>query len=219
MDMNGSYEIPAPRETVWAALNDVEILKACIPGCESITKHSDTELEATVAAKVGPVKAKFTGAVTLSDLDPPNGYTISGEGKGGAAGFAKGGAKVRLNDNGAGTVLEYEVNASVGGKLAQIGSRLIDSTAKKMADQFFSQFSDEAAKSAASFEPAVVETVTAEAPPPAEPAPQPVTAPVTAPATKQKADALNAFTPISVKIWSLLMGGLFALVVILLIVG
>ena len=142
MDMIGSYEIPASQETVWAALNDIDVLKACIPGCESITKHSETELEATVFAKVGPVKAKFTGTVTLSDLDPPNGYTISGEGKGGAAGFAKGGAKVQLEQAGSGTTLTYEVTANVGGKLAQIGSRLIDSTAKKMADQFFERFRD-----------------------------------------------------------------------------
>lgn len=147
MDMTGEYVIPAPRETVWAALNDVEVLKACIPGCESITKTSDTNLEAVVSAKVGPVKAKFTGVVTLSDIDPPNGYTISGEGKGGAAGFAKGGAKVRLADApDGGTLLTYEVNATVGGKLAQIGGRLINSTAKKMADDFFASFSETVAE-------------------------------------------------------------------------
>lgn len=144
MDMNRSYDIPAPRNIVWAALNEEEVLKACISGCESITRHSDTELHAVVSAKVGPVKAKFTGTVTLSDIDPPNGYTITGEGKGGAAGFAKGGARVWLEDSNGGTTLSYSVNASVGGKLAQIGSRLIDSTAKKMADDFFAKFSDEA---------------------------------------------------------------------------
>ena len=136
MDMSGEYVIPAPRKDVWVALNDPEILKQCIPGCESVNKTSDTEFEAKVTAKVGPVRAKFTGKVTLSDINPPNGYTISGEGSGGAAGFAKGGAKVSLSDDPEGTKLSYSVDATVGGKLAQIGSRLIDSTAKKMANDF-----------------------------------------------------------------------------------
>ena len=142
MDMSGEYVIPAPRKDVWEALNDPEILKQCIPGCESVDKTSDTEFEAKVTAKVGPVRAKFTGKVTLSDINPPNGYTISGEGSGGAAGFAKGGAKVSLSDAPEGTKLSYSVDATVGGKLAQIGSRLIDSTAKKMANEFFSTFAD-----------------------------------------------------------------------------
>ncbi|MBM3548785.1 MAG: carbon monoxide dehydrogenase subunit G [Alphaproteobacteria bacterium] len=141
MEMTGEQRLPAPREVVWAALNDPEILKQSIPGCEEIEKVSDTEMTAKVGAKVGPVSAKFTGQVTLSDLDPPNGYTISGEGKGGVAGFAKGGAKVRLEADGEGTLMRYEVTASVGGKLAQIGARLIDATAKKMADEFFNRFS------------------------------------------------------------------------------
>ena len=111
---------------MWQALNDPEVLKQCIPGCDEIEKTSDTEFSAKVTAKVGPVKAKFSGAVTLSDMDPPNGYTISGEGTGGAAGFAKGGAKVALAEYGSDTILTYDVNATVGGKLAQIGSRLID---------------------------------------------------------------------------------------------
>jgi len=140
MEMTGEYRIPATREQVWAALNDPEVLKAAIPGCDSLDKTSDTSFAATVTAKVGPVKAKFKGEVALSDIDPPNGYTISGEGKGGAAGFAKGGAKVALDADGAETVLRYQVNANVGGKLAQIGSRLIDSTARKMADEFFGAF-------------------------------------------------------------------------------
>jgi hypothetical protein len=126
---------------VWEALNDPEILKQSIPGCEEIEKLSDNQLAAKVTAKVGPVKARFGGKVTLSDLDPPNGYKITGEGSGGAAGFAKGGATVRLVDDGDGTKLNYVVEAHVGGKLAQIGSRLIDATARKMAEEFFTRFS------------------------------------------------------------------------------
>ena len=140
MDMTGEYRVPAPRETVWRALNDVDVLRQSIPGCDEIEKTSDTSFTAKVTAKVGPVKAKFSGAVTLSDIDPPNGYTISGEGTGGAAGFAKGGAHVTLEEDGDGTLLKYTVNATVGGKLAQIGSRLIDSTSKKMANEFFGNF-------------------------------------------------------------------------------
>ena len=143
MDMTGEYRIPAPREKVWAALNDPEVLKTCIPGCETLTKDSDTELSATVSTKVGPVSAKFTGKVTLSDVNPPEGYKITGEGQGGVAGFAKGGAEVKLEEDGNETVLTYNATAQVGGKLAQIGSRLIDSTAKKMAGQFFGKFADE----------------------------------------------------------------------------
>jgi carbon monoxide dehydrogenase subunit G len=140
MEMSGENRIPASQEKVWAALNDPEILKASIPGCQALEKTSDTEMTATVLAKVGPVKATFKGNVTLSNIDPPNGYTISGEGKGGVAGFAKGGADVKLTPDGDGTVLAYKVNAQVGGKLAQIGARLIDATAKQMADQFFDRF-------------------------------------------------------------------------------
>lgn len=140
MDMTGEYRIPAPREAVWRALNDPEVLKASIPGCESVEKLSDTEFQAKVTAAVGPVKARFGGKVTLSDIDPPNGYTISGEGQGGAAGFAKGGAKVKLAPDGEGTLLSYQVTASVGGKLAQVGSRLIDGVSKKMAEEFFTRF-------------------------------------------------------------------------------
>ncbi len=140
MDMNGEFRLAAPREAVWKALNDPEVLKLSIPGCEEIVKLSDTEMTAKVSAKVGPVSAKFAGKVTLSDLDPPSGYTITGEGQGGVAGFAKGGAKVHLKDDGDGTILSYTVQAQVGGKLAQIGSRLIDATARKMADEFFTRF-------------------------------------------------------------------------------
>lgn len=142
MDMNGEALIAAPRERVYEALTDPEILKRSIPGCEEIEKVSDTELSAKVVAKVGPVKAKFNGHVTLSDLNPPVGYTITGEGKGGAAGFAKGSAKVSLEPDGAATIMRYEVKAQVGGKLAQLGGRLIDGTAKKMADQFFATFGE-----------------------------------------------------------------------------
>jgi uncharacterized protein len=140
MDMTGEYRIAAPRQKVWDALNDPEILKQAIPGCETITKHSDTEMSATVRAKVGPVSARFGGKVTISDRDPPNSYKIMGEGTGGPAGFAKGGATVKLSDDGAGTKLSYVVEANVGGKLAQIGSRLIDATARQMAENFFSKF-------------------------------------------------------------------------------
>ena len=145
MEMKGEYTIPASRTQVWAALNDIAVLKAAIPGCDSMNKLSETEIEAVVTAKVGPVKASFKGVVTLSDLDPPNGYSIRGEGKGGVAGFAKGGAKVRLSDVAEGTLLSYDVDAAVGGKLAQIGARLIDSTAKKLAAEFFASFSKLAA--------------------------------------------------------------------------
>ena len=140
MDMTGEFRIPAPREAVWKALNDPEILKQCIDGCEELAKTSDTEFIAKVTARVGPVKARFAGKVTLSDLDPPNGYKITGEGQGGAAGFARGGAEVRLEPDGQATLLKYTVNAAVGGKLAQIGARLIDGTARKMASDFFTNF-------------------------------------------------------------------------------
>ena len=140
MEMHGERRIPAPRDAVWARLNDPETLKNCIPGCQELEKTSDTEFTAKVRAKVGPVSATFTGKVTLTDLDPPNGYTISGEGQGGVAGFAKGSAKVSLDEEGGETVLRYGVQGQVGGKLAQIGSRLIDATARKMADDFFTRF-------------------------------------------------------------------------------
>jgi uncharacterized protein len=140
MDMTGEYRLTAPRAKVWEALNDPDVLRQAIPGCEEVVKVSDTELAAKVLAKVGPVSARFTGKVTLSELDPPNGYKISGEGSGGAVGFAKGGATVHLVDDGAGTLLTYTVEAQVGGKLAQIGSRLIDATARKMAGDFFQRF-------------------------------------------------------------------------------
>jgi len=140
MDMTGEFRIPAPRQRVWEGLNDPHILKECIPGCQTIEKVSDTEFAAKVLAQVGPVKANFAGKVTLSDLDPPQSYTIAGEGSGGVAGFAKGSAKVDLAEDGGATLLHYAVQAHVGGKLAQIGSRLIDSVARKMAENFFTRF-------------------------------------------------------------------------------
>ena len=169
MEMTGEARIPAPRQKVWDALNDPEVLKASLPGCESMERTEDGGYDAKIKAKVGPVSAKFSGEVELSDVDPPNGYTLSGQGKGGAAGFAKGSAKVRLADDPVGTLLTYEVNAQVGGKLAQIGSRLIDGTAKRMAADFFERFSAEVAGP-----PAPAEAAAAAAPPPtpaAEPEP------------------------------------------------
>jgi hypothetical protein len=140
MDMTGEFRIPAPRQRVWEGLNDPEILKSSIPGCQSVEKLSDTEFAAKVVAQVGPVKANFSGKVTLADLDPPQSYTIAGEGSGGVAGFAKGSAKVNLAEESGTTVLNYAVQAHVGGRLAQIGSRLIDSVARKMAENFFARF-------------------------------------------------------------------------------
>lgn len=140
MDMTGEQRIPLPRQQVWEALNDPAILKACIAGCESIERVTDTEYKVAMTAAIGPVKAKFAGKLVLSDLDPPNSYALAFEGSGGAAGFGKGGAKVRLAEDGAATLLTYEATASVGGKLAQIGSRLIDGVARKMAEDFFVRF-------------------------------------------------------------------------------
>ena len=143
MDMTGERRIPAPRQKVWDALNDPAVLQLCIPGCESLEKLSDDRLKATAAVKIGPIAARFTGNVQISDLDPPNSYRISGEGQGGVAGFAKGGANVRLSEDGHFTVLQYDVKAQVGGKIAQLGARLIDATSKQMADLFFDRFTAE----------------------------------------------------------------------------
>lgn len=169
MEMSGERRIEAPRALVWQALNDPEALKAAIPGCESIEKLSDTELAARLAIKIGPMAAKFSAKVKLENLDPPASYTITGEGNGGAMGFAKGGADVALEEVGpAETILRYNVKAQVGGKMAQLGARLIDSTAKQMADQFFDRFK-------ANLEPKaeVVAMPGASAPPAPAPAPQP----------------------------------------------
>lgn len=140
MDMTGEQRIAALRDDVWKALNDPEVLRACIPGCEDLTKQSDTEMTAVVVQKIGPVKARFEGEVELVNINAPESYTIQGEGKGGVAGFAKGGADVTLVQDGDETILSYEVRATIGGKLARLGSRLIDSTAKKLANQFFENF-------------------------------------------------------------------------------
>lgn len=140
MEMSAQQLIPAGRDRVWAALNDTEFLKAAMPGCEEFVSTGENEFAAKITAKVGPVKAKFKFRVNLTDVDAPNGYTIIGEGQGGVAGFAKGSATVNLSEGTEGTTLEYAVQANVGGKLAQLGARLIDGTAKKMADEFFGNF-------------------------------------------------------------------------------
>jgi carbon monoxide dehydrogenase subunit G len=138
--MTGEVQLPAAREIVWAKLNDPDVLKACIPGCEQFDKLSELEYQDVAVTKIGPVKARWKGKVRLSDLDPPNAYKISGDGDGGVAGFAKGGAAVVLSDKDGGTLLAYTVEAQIGGKLAQLGQRLVAGASKKMADQFFAKF-------------------------------------------------------------------------------
>lgn len=195
MEMTGEYRIPAPRPKVWEALNDPEILKQCIPGCQELTKESDTEMTAKVQAKVGPVSAKFTGKVHLTDIDAPKSYKIGGEGQGGVAGFAKGGAEVNLDEDGNETILRYTATATVGGKLAQIGSRLIDSTAKKMADDFFGKFA------AVVGGPAAETAEVTEEPPAAQ----------AAPATAQPATSGGGISP---AIW---IGGLIVIAVVVIV--
>ena len=163
MEMSGERRIAAPRNRVWQALNDPLVLQASIPGCESLEKLSDTELKATVATRVGPISTRFTGRVTFTDIDPPNGYRIAGEGQGGVAGFAKGSAQVRLAEDGGVTVLAYDVTAQVGGKMAQLGARLIDATARQTAEAFFTRFADLVALPVA--EEAVAEAPVAVRPP------------------------------------------------------
>ena len=143
MDISGEFTIPAPRERVWVALNDPEVLARCIPGCDELQRTGDNAFDAKMSAKIGPVKARFDTSIELSDIKPPASYTISGQGKGGPAGFGKGAAQVVLEDRGAETVLRYTADLQVGGKLAQIGSRLVGGTAKKIANDFFSRFADE----------------------------------------------------------------------------
>ncbi len=187
MKMTGDQRIAAPRQKVWEALNDPAILKQCIPGCQSLEKESDTRLKAVLAIKVGPIGARFAGSVSLSDLDPPNSYTILGEGQGGAAGFAKGAAKVRLAVDAGATLLSYDVDAQVGGRLAQVGGPIIDATAKQLAGSFFKRFGEiVAAESGAQAAPtpeslpqaAVSAAGPAAAAPPVRPAiPEPAAAP------------------------------------------
>jgi carbon monoxide dehydrogenase subunit G len=200
MDMTGERRIAAPRGRVWDALNDPAVLKVSIPGCESLEKQADDAMKATASVKIGPISARFTGNVKLTDLDPPNGYTISGEGQGGVAGFAKGGAKVHLADDGDGTLLSYEVHAQVGGKIAQLGARLIDASAKQMADAFFDRFSAQVA-------PPVVAVVAASA--------------VTPTALPPSAIGIAALVPhepfgLPVAAW---IGGALYLVILILILG
>ncbi len=142
MELNDEIIINAPKDRVYAALNDPEVLKQCIPGCEELVKHSDTELEAKVVLKVGPVKARFSGDVVLDQTGAPDAFSLSGQGNGGAAGHAKGGADVTLTSDGENTILRYEAKAEIGGKLAQLGSRLIQGTAKKLAGKFFKSFAE-----------------------------------------------------------------------------
>ncbi len=212
MEMTGERRIPAPRQRVWDALNDPEVLKASIAGCESLEQTDDGGFAATVTAKVGPVKAKFKGQVTLSDLNPPESYTISGEGKGGAAGFAKGGAEVNLTEDGDDTVLSYKVKATVGGKLAQIGSRLIDGVATKMADDFFGKFSE-----------LVVAAPAVEAPAP-EPAPPAAEAPAsgaeTAPPPPPPREDLPQVQPYrGIPTWAWAAGLILVIVLLLMFYG
>ena len=140
MTMSGEQQLAASRQTVWQKLNDPAVLKACIPGCETLEVIGENEFQAVATNRIGPVKARFKGKVRLTDLDPPNGYKISGEGDGGIAGFAKGGATVALTDKDGGTLLTYNVEVQIGGKLAQLGQRLVNGAAKKLADDFFVKF-------------------------------------------------------------------------------
>lgn len=172
MQLIGEFRVPADKQTVWEALNDPEVLRQCLPGCEEVVKSSETELTAKITIKMGPVKAKFAGGVTLSELDPPNSYTLTGKGQGGAAGFASGVANVKLSEDDGGTLVAYDVDVKVGGKLAQIGSRLIDSTSKKLSKQFFDTLAehlggvgDKAAPAAAE---GAAQTAETSAPPPAQ---------------------------------------------------
>jgi carbon monoxide dehydrogenase subunit G len=169
MDMKGEYRIAARREEVWALINDPAVLRACIPGCDSLEGTPETGFAARVTTKIGPVKATFAGNVALSNVNAPESLTISGEGKGGVAGFAKGGADVHLAEDGAQTVLTYLAKAQVGGKLAQLGARLIDSTAKKLADEFFEKLAAQAA--AAAQDDAARPAAVVEAAPPVEAVP------------------------------------------------
>jgi carbon monoxide dehydrogenase subunit G len=200
MDMTGEHRIRLPQQRVWEALNDPEILKASIPGCEELVRDSETSFKGRISASVGPVRAKFSGQATLTDIDAPNGYTLTGNGSGGAAGMVKGGAKVRLTSDAEGTILHYEAQAQVAGKLAQIGARLVDMAAKKMADEFFENF-------AAQLEPIAL----VEAPCPVDEIP----APTAATAQVEAAPGDAQIQPRSHKGRSWLVWGLIVLIVIL----
>lgn len=207
MDMTGERRIPAPRQRVWDALNDPEMLRAAIPGCESVTRTADDAFEAKVAVKIGPMAARFGGKVKLENVNAPVSYTITGEGNGGAMGFAKGGADVSLEEAGPEeTVLRYTVKAQVGGKMAQLGARLIDSTAKHMSDQFFDRFAA-----------AVAPPPEAEAAGPAEvaaPAPAAPRPPVAAPAGISIFDLLPE-TPLGIPLLAWIGGGIWLVILAL----
>jgi len=224
MDMTGERRIPAPRQTVWEALNNPEVLKASIPGCETLEKLSDTQMKATAAVRLGPISARFTGNVLLSEIDPPNSYRISGEGQGGVAGFAKGGAAVKLVDEAADTLLSYQVNAQVGGKLAQLGARLIDASAKQMADAFFDRFSKQVqamAPTSATDQFAVPATVALRSAEPAEAATmvQPVTVTVSTvrPPSPAPVWALIPREPFGLPLAAWIGGGVYVIVVLLML--
>lgn len=208
MDFSGQYTIAAPPEAVWAGLNDPQVLKACIPGCEKMEKTSETDFAATATLKIGPVRATFRGKVTMADMDPPNRLTLVGEGQGGVAGFAKGQAEVVLTPENGGTNLTYTAKANVGGKLAQIGQRLIDGASKQIADEFFSRFAQQVA------------TVATVAPAPETPAAQEEAHPQTVPQTQAHVSPASpsvAEEPregLAPEIWVV---GLIAVIIILLV--
>lgn len=205
MDMKGEFRVPLPQGVVWRALNDPAVLKASIPGCDELIRESDSSFKGRISAAVGPVRAKFAGTATLSDIDAPNGYTLTGSGSGGAAGMVKGGAKVRLVAEGNETLLQYEASAQIAGKLAQIGSRLVDMAAKKMADDFFGNFVAQLEAA----EPA------AEAPPAEIPPTAPEAAPITGQEAEEKAVAAVSQTVAPERKAWLVLGLVIAIIVIL----
>jgi carbon monoxide dehydrogenase subunit G len=219
MDMTGERRIAAPRQVVWDALNDPAVLKASIPGCESLEKTSDTQMKATASVKIGPISARFTGNVQLTDIDPPNGYTIGGEGQGGVAGFAKGGAKVALKDDEGATLLNYVVNAQVGGKIAQLGARLIDATAKQMADAFFTRFTAQV-EAAAAPAPAEPDAEAAPGAVAAQPVASAAATPATAPPPAAPPSAVSMLDlvprePFGLPLAFWIGGGVFAVIILL----
>jgi carbon monoxide dehydrogenase subunit G len=209
MDMTGERRIPAPRQTVWEALNNPEVLKASIPGCESLEKLDDDQMKATAAVKVGPISARFSGKVQLTDINAPSSYRISGEGQGGVAGFAKGGANVALTDDGADTLLSYQVNAQVGGKLAQLGGRLIDATAKQMADAFFDRFS----KQVQAMSPGAADSYTE----PTQSSTEPAQVPAEGPPATVSVWSMIPREPFGLPIVAWVGGGIFAIMVLLML--